>query len=89
MIRWRGRWRGLPLAVSFALLLSACSTAPTPEPTPYPTSAPMPTAADAEQTVRAYLAAWRGHQYANKEVEAIAVEISGGWLVLTAIARYS
>jgi hypothetical protein len=35
-----------------------------------------------------YNAIWRGRRYANKEVEAIAVEISGGWLVLTAIARY-
>ena len=31
---------------------------------------------------------WRGRYYASKEVEAIAVEIAGGWLVLTAIARY-
>ena len=36
----------------------------------------------------AYNGIWRGHEYANKEVEAIAVEISGGWLVLTVIARY-
>ena len=35
-----------------------------------------------------YNGTWRGRRYANKEVEAIAVEISGGWLVLTAIARY-
>jgi hypothetical protein len=31
---------------------------------------------------------WRERRYANKEVEAIAVEISDGWLVLTVIARY-
>jgi len=31
---------------------------------------------------------WRGRRYANKEVEAIAVELTGGWLVLTVIARY-
>jgi len=31
---------------------------------------------------------WRGRRYANKEVEAIAVEIPGGWLVLTVITRY-
>ena len=35
-----------------------------------------------------YNGTWRGRRYANKEVEAIAVEISGGWLVLTVIARY-
>ena len=35
-----------------------------------------------------YGAMWRERHYANKEVEAIAVEIAGGWLVLTAIARY-
>ena len=31
---------------------------------------------------------WRGQRYANKEIEAIAVEIPGGWLVPTVIARY-
>jgi len=35
-----------------------------------------------------YDRSWRGHRYPNKEVEAIAVEIAGGWLVLTAIYRY-
>jgi hypothetical protein len=35
-----------------------------------------------------YNANWRGRWYANKEVEAIAVETSDGWLVLTVIARY-
>jgi dethiobiotin synthetase len=39
------------------------------------------------QTFR-YDRVWRGCRYANKEVEAIAVEIAGGWLVLTAISRY-
>jgi hypothetical protein len=31
---------------------------------------------------------WRGCRYASKEIEAIAVEVSGGWLVLTVITRY-
>jgi len=31
---------------------------------------------------------WRGRRYANKEVEAIAVKISEGWLVLTVITRF-
>ncbi len=31
---------------------------------------------------------WRGRRYAHKEVEAIAVEIEGDWLVLTVITRY-
>ena len=35
-----------------------------------------------------YRGVWRGREYASKEVEAIAVEITGGWLVLTAISRY-
>lgn len=35
-----------------------------------------------------YNGIWRGNRYAHKEVEAIAVEIAGGWLVLTVIARY-
>lgn len=35
-----------------------------------------------------YDAVWRGRRYAYKELEAIAVEIPNGWLVLTAITRY-
>jgi hypothetical protein len=35
-----------------------------------------------------YNAVWRGRLYAHKEIEAIAVEIPNGWLVLTAITRY-
>ena len=60
--------RGARLAISTflvgLLVLAACS-APTPDPTPYPTSAPRATAADAEATVRAYLAAWRTRRYAD------------------------
>ena len=31
---------------------------------------------------------WRGRQYANKQVEAIAVKEDGAWLVITIIVRY-
>jgi hypothetical protein len=36
----------------------------------------------------AYNAVWRGRRYAFKEVEAIAVDVPGGMLVLTVIARF-
>jgi len=36
-----------------------------------------------------YARIWRGRRHANKEVEAIAVKISEGWLVLTVITRFS
>jgi hypothetical protein len=35
-----------------------------------------------------YDGVWRGRRYAHKEIEAIAVEIEDGWLVLTVMARY-
>jgi len=31
---------------------------------------------------------WRQRQYANKQVEAFAVEEGNGWLVLTVVVRY-
>jgi hypothetical protein len=31
---------------------------------------------------------WRGRRYATKQVEAIAVEERGHWLVITVIAKY-
>jgi hypothetical protein len=31
---------------------------------------------------------WRGRQYATKQVEAIAVEERGDWLVIIVITRY-
>jgi hypothetical protein len=31
---------------------------------------------------------WRGRRYATKQVEAIAVEDGGRWLVITVIAKY-
>jgi hypothetical protein len=31
---------------------------------------------------------WRGHRYDTKQVEAIAVEEAGGWLVLTVWTKY-
>jgi hypothetical protein len=31
---------------------------------------------------------WRGHRYATKQVEAIAVVEHGRWLVITVIAKY-
>jgi hypothetical protein len=31
---------------------------------------------------------FRGRQYATKQVEAIAIEERGGWLVITVIAKY-
>jgi hypothetical protein len=36
----------------------------------------------------AFGGAWRGREYATKQVEAIAVEQRSGWLVLTVIAKY-
>ena len=33
-------------------------------------------------------ALWRGRRYATKQVEAIAVEEQGRWLVITVIAKY-
>ena len=35
----------------------------------------------------AYNAPWRGRRYANKQVEAIAVE-ENGWLVITVMVRF-
>lgn len=31
---------------------------------------------------------WRGHPYANKQVEAYTVEDDGRWLVITVLVRY-
>jgi hypothetical protein len=31
---------------------------------------------------------WFGHRYASKQIEAIAVQEPGGWLVLTVIVKY-
>ena len=31
---------------------------------------------------------WQGQRYANKQVEALAVEEPGGWLVITVVVRY-
>jgi hypothetical protein len=36
----------------------------------------------------AFEAEWRGRRYANKQVEAYAVEEDGDWLVITVITRY-
>jgi hypothetical protein len=32
--------------------------------------------------------AWRGRQYATKQIEAYAVEEEGAWLVITVIVKY-
>lgn len=36
----------------------------------------------------AFQGLWRQRQYANKQVEAFAVEEGNGWLVLTVVVRY-
>jgi hypothetical protein len=36
----------------------------------------------------AFNADWRGKHYSTKQVEVIAVEDEGDWIVITAIARY-
>ena len=38
--------------------------------------------------VFAYDTAWRGRQYANVKLEAIAVQDAGDWLVLTVIVKF-
>ncbi len=36
----------------------------------------------------AYNGQWRGRHYATKQVEAIAVEDGGGWLVVTVLVKF-
>lgn len=36
----------------------------------------------------AYNAVWRGRTYATKQVEAIAVQQPGGWLVVTVLVKF-
>lgn len=36
----------------------------------------------------AYNGAWRGRTYATKQVEAIAVQQPGGWLVITVMVKF-
>jgi len=31
---------------------------------------------------------WRGRQYANKQIEAIAIEEDGAWLVITVLVKF-
>jgi cell division protein FtsI/penicillin-binding protein 2 len=54
----RGRARSLAAIVLGAVLAAGCS-APGPEPTPYPTPVPTAPIGAADDTVRAFLAAWR------------------------------
>ena len=36
----------------------------------------------------AFTETWRGRVYRTKQVEVLAVEVDGGWLVITVLTRY-